>query len=396
MPRCDKRIARVLPRGNAAENEAFGQLPRNVLHRVDREIRAFIEERLLDFFDEEAFAANLGERAILNAVPARDDAELAGLEARLGGAQARDESPALREREHRAPGGINQWAGGHLPGGEPTGLESQAPRAACGERACGHNGQPAVFCRVPRDRFGVVFLAVVTAALCGLARPAEAKPAASTPDPMSIEVPGFSDAYYYKPRTKSSRPIILYLHGRGGNAFEDCRKWARVAQMFGWVVCPQGPAPTDSGGRTWNNDADAAKRIVDATVAALKDKYKRRVRTRGDILIGFSEGAFVAQQVGLRDPTHWNKWLILAANDRYWFGDCAQLLEQNRAKIRRVFLFTGENDQVADNTKRAGDMLREAHIRVKVKIVPGLGHEVPADQMITNYRRPLRWLVAAK
>ncbi|MDP9033983.1 MAG: hypothetical protein M3O50_04195 [Myxococcota bacterium] len=213
---------------------------------------------------------------------------------------------------------------------------------------------------------------------------------------MSIEVPGFSDAYYYKPRTKSSSPIILYLHGRGGNAFEDCRKWARVARMFGWVVCPQGPAPTETGGRTWNNDADAARRIVDATVAALKEKYKRRVRTRGDILIGFSEGAFVAQQVGLRDPTHWNRWLILAANDHYWFGDAAQLLEQNRGKIRRVFLFTGENDQVADNTKRAADMLRGAHIRVKVKIVPGLGHEVPADQMITNYRRPLRWLVAAK
>ena len=72
------------------------------------------------------------------------------------------------------------------------------------------------------------------------------------------------------------------------------------------------------------------------------------------------------------------------------------MLEQNRAKIRRVYLFTGENDEVAENTKRVGEMLKEAHIRVRVKIVPGLGHEVPADRMITNYRRPLRWLAAAK
>jgi predicted esterase len=119
------------------------------------------------------------------------------------------------------------------------------------------------------------------------------------------------------------------------------------------------------------------------------------VRSRGDILIGFSEGAFIAQQVGARDPKHWNRWLILAANDHYWFGDAPQVLEQNRGKIRRVYLFTGEDDQVAENTKRAGDMLKEAHIRVKVRIAPGLGHEVPADRMITNYRRPLRWLVAA-
>jgi predicted esterase len=177
---------------------------------------------------------------------------------------------------------------------------------------------------------------------------------------------------------------------------EDCRKWARVARQFGWVVCPQGPSGTDSGGRTWNNDADSAKRIIDATVAALKQQYKGRVRTHGDILIGFSEGAYIAQQVGLRDPSHWNRWLILAANDKYWWGDAPQLLDQNRSKIRRVYLFTGENDQVAENTKRAGEMLKDAHIRVKVKIVPGLGHEVPADRMITNYRRPLRWLAAAK
>jgi predicted esterase len=221
---------------------------------------------------------------------------------------------------------------------------------------------------------------------------AEAREEKSSPDPLTLEVPGFSDAYYYKPRSKSSRPILMYLHGRGGNAFEDCRKWARVARQFGWVVCPQGGGESDTGGRTWNNDADSAKRVIDATVAALKEEYKGRVRTRGDILIGFSEGAYIAQQVGLRDPTHWNRWLILAANDKYWWGDAPQLLETNRAKIRRVYLLTGENDQVADNTRRVGEMLKDAHIRVRVKIAPGLGHEVPADRMIANYRRPLRWL----
>ncbi|HZU82301.1 MAG TPA: hypothetical protein VE987_05270 [Polyangiaceae bacterium] len=246
-------------------------------------------------------------------------------------------------------------------------------------------------------RSGRLALAILVAVLgsLALAGRAAAKEAASAADPLVLQVPGHSDAYYFEPRGKSRKPILLYLHGRGGNPLEDCRKWARVARQFGWVVCPQGPAPTDGGGRTWNNDPETARRIIDATVDALKDKYKGRVRTRGDILIGFSEGAFIAQQVGMRDPSRWNRWLILAANDRYWFGDAPQLLEQNRAKIRRVFLLTGEDDQVAENTKRAGEMLKDAHIRVRVKIAPGLGHEVPADRMITNYRRPLRWLAAA-
>jgi predicted esterase len=238
----------------------------------------------------------------------------------------------------------------------------------------------------------VLTLLLATVALLLAADRAQAREESSTPDPMTLEVPGFSDAYYVKPRSKSARPILMYLHGRGGNAFEDCRKWARVARQFGWVVCPQGGGETDSGGRTWGNDADGAKHVIDATVAALKAEFKGRVRTRGNILIGFSEGAYIAQQVGLRDPAHWNRWLILAANDKYWFGDAPQLLETNRAKIRRVYLFTGENDQVVENTRRVEEMLKDARIRVRMRIVPGLGHEVPADRMITNYRRPLRWL----
>src|SRR5215831_3742515 len=70
------------------------------------------------------------------------------------------------------------------------------------------------------------------------ARRAEAKEASTTPDPMTLDVPGFSEAYYVRPRTHSRRPIILYLHGRGGNPFEDCRKWSRAARPLGWVVCP--------------------------------------------------------------------------------------------------------------------------------------------------------------
>lgn len=210
---------------------------------------------------------------------------------------------------------------------------------------------------------------------------------------MTLDIPGFGEAFYYMPRTKARRPILLYLHGRGGNAFEDCRKWARVARQFGWIVCPEAPAPGDNGGHTWNNDAVTAKKIVDATVAALHEQYKGRLRLRGNVLIGFSEGAFLAQQIGLRDPGHWSRWLILAGNDRYWYGDAPQLLEQNRTKIRRVYLLTGENDEVAENTKRAGQMLKSARIPVRVRIAPGLGHEVPTDRMITNYRRPLRWLI---
>ena len=240
---------------------------------------------------------------------------------------------------------------------------------------------------------------ILIAVLVGMAvsaRQAWAKPVAPTPDPMRLEVPGLANAFYYRPRGNGVRPVLMYLHGRGGNPMEDCRKWAKVATQFGWVVCPQGPADRGGGARAWDNNAVVGGQIADASLKALRAKYKRRVQLRGNILMGFSEGAFVAMQVGLRDPSTWSRWLILAANDQYWFGDAPQLLDHNRSKIKGAYLFTGVHDEVAPNTARVADMLKAHKIAYRVKIAQGMGHEVPADRMITNYRQPLLWLASKK
>jgi predicted esterase len=246
---------------------------------------------------------------------------------------------------------------------------------------------------------GVIWGLALALVLLFLPRSAHAKSVSTTTasaEAQVLEVPGQPSAYYFRPRSRDQKHIIMFLHGRGGNAAEDCRKWARAASLFGWVVCPQGPEDRGGGSRTWANNPVAAKSIIDATVLALKDKFKSKVRTRGNILIGFSEGAFIAMQVGLKDPKVWDRWLILGASDQYWMNaDTKAALEESRKKIRRVYLLTGENDGVAENTKRAGDMLKDAKISVKVRILPGMGHEVPSDRMITTYRRPLRWLVAS-
>lgn len=229
-----------------------------------------------------------------------------------------------------------------------------------------------------------------------LPRTALAKTGSAIGEPLRLEVPGAPDAYYFKPRAKGTKPILMYLHGRGGNPAEDCRKWARVASQFGWVVCPSAAGDAGNGGRTWSNGAGDAQRIIDATVGALRAKYKGRVQRRNNILIGFSEGAFVAMQVGLKDQSTWSRWLILAASDQYWGGAETEALEKGKRKVRRVYLLTGENDGVAQNTVRVGETLKKKNVPVMVKIVPGMGHEVPSDRMVSTYRRPLAWLANAK
>ena len=239
-----------------------------------------------------------------------------------------------------------------------------------------------------------VLLALIATAIVALFPRVALAKGASIGDPLRIEVRGAPDAYYYKPQGRGQKPVIMYLHGRGGNPAEDCRKWARVATQFGWVVCPSGSGVNESGGRTWSNGTVDAQRIIDATIEALRAKYKSKVQRRGNILVGFSEGAWVAMNVGLKDQRTWSRWLILGASDAYW-GDVSEALDKSKRKVQRVYLLTGENDQVAQNTVRVGDTLKKVKVPVKVKLVPGMGHEVPSDRMVSTYRRPLAWLVNA-
>ena len=240
----------------------------------------------------------------------------------------------------------------------------------------------------------VLLALIATAILALLPRVAFAKPA-SLGDPLRIAVPGAPDAFYYKPNARGSKPVIMYLHGRGGNPAEDCRKWARVATQFGWVVCPSGSGVNDAGGRTWTHVPVDAQRVIDATIEALRAKYKGKVQRRNNVLVGFSEGAWVAMNVGLKDQRTWSRWLILAASDAYW-GDVTEALDKKKRKVERVYLLTGENDGVARNTVCVGETLKKVKVPVRVQLVAGMGHEVPSDRMISTYRRPLAWLVNTK
>src|SRR5690606_15312905 len=43
-----------------------------------------------------------------------------------------------------------------------------------------------------------------------------------------IDLPGAAPAYYFEPQGKGRlglRPVLVYLHGRGGHPEADCRRW---------------------------------------------------------------------------------------------------------------------------------------------------------------------------
>ncbi len=215
--------------------------------------------------------------------------------------------------------------------------------------------------------------------------------------PGVLEVAHEGPAFYVPPRAQGGKkPVMVWLHGRGGNPESDCRKWAQVTAEIGWLLCPSGPENRGGGGRGWNNSWPGAKRSVDAAVAAFHEKFGAKIKTKDHILIGFSEGARAAKNIGVREPEVFSRWVFLAANDVYWGGEGVGELKKNRDKIKRIYLLTGEKDMVVENTRRVYGQIEREKVTVRIWTPEDIGHEVPSDRMRTFYRKPLRWLLSTK
>ncbi len=212
--------------------------------------------------------------------------------------------------------------------------------------------------------------------------------------PRELLVPGHAKAFYYPPAKGTSKRVLLWLHGRGASVAEDCAKWAPVARRYGWLLCPQGDEDRGGGLRGWANNAEQGRDNVDKALAALRRKSKNAIEPGRHVLIGFSEGAFVAMQLGVHEAAVWSRWLVLAANDGYWLGDGVQRLHEQKTAIRRVVLLTGANDEVVQETRRSFAILQREHVSSKLMVVTDLGHEVPLERMSALYTYPIRWLLA--
>ena len=212
--------------------------------------------------------------------------------------------------------------------------------------------------------------------------------------PQVLKIPAAPPVYYYSPigpGRLTLRPVIFYLHGGGGDPKSDCQRWAPVGRRRGWLVCPTGAARRADGRPIWGNWV-SAKRIVTAALKTLRAKYGRRVQLYGNTLIGFSEGALAAMNIGVRYARTFNRWLVVASTDAYWAGPGLEALQRNRRRIRRVYLVTGEHDGTLEGTRRVLRQLQRARVATKLHELKGYGHEVPLRSRGWLFEAALKWL----
>lgn len=209
--------------------------------------------------------------------------------------------------------------------------------------------------------------------------------------PEVLELPGMPDAYFFRSSVAGRARVYVYLHARNADPRESCRQFAAVVPRFGWLVCPVGPGIGADGHRQWNNNPVVARQYATTAVNALFQRFPRRARATDNVLMGFSEGAFVALQTGLNEPVMFPRWVIFAAHDRYIATE-GDALANARHAVRKVYLITGAHDEIVEHSRRAAASLRHEHIgRVELRILPGVGHQLPPD-FVATVRAALRWV----
>lgn len=212
---------------------------------------------------------------------------------------------------------------------------------------------------------------------------------------QELPIAGSAPAYYFEPTgagRSGMRPVIVYLHGRGADPKYYCRRWSHVARDLGWLICPSGQEDRGDGKRGWGNNWIGGRNVVMRAIEGLRTKYGRRVQLYGNTLIGFSEGAFVAMNVGLREPHTFNRWLILGADTDYWGAAGIAELPEAKGRVRRVYLITGSHDDVVDDAAKVRKWLTEAGVPVRVTTPHDMGHEVALETKPGMYQAALRWL----
>jgi predicted esterase len=214
-------------------------------------------------------------------------------------------------------------------------------------------------------------------------------------DPEQLELPGIPDAWFFRPRVGGRARVFVYLHARGADPRENCARFAPVVTQRGWLVCPQGPGLRGDGHRVWNNNATLAHSYTMASLDALSRRFPRRVRRNDNVVMGFSEGAFVAMQTGLMEPVVFPRWVIFAAHDGY-VGMNTELYPAARRALRRVYLLTGAGDGIVERTRRAAALMRRERLgRIELRILAAAGHQLPPD-FVPEVRRALGWVTAIR
>jgi predicted esterase len=187
------------------------------------------------------------------------------------------------------------------------------------------------------------------------------------------------------PLPAATAPLVVFLHATCMEPADVCDFWSPGARDDRFLVCPAGPS-TCYGAPDWSGPAKLKADTLDAALVAVDDTFGAWVdRSRGDVLIGYSRGAFAARDILYERPGRFRGLILLSAS---LSPDPAKL---KAAGIRRAVMATGELDGSRAMMKRAAEKLEAAGIPTRFVSLGRIGHWLPRD-LESILREAIAWV----
>ncbi len=192
-------------------------------------------------------------------------------------------------------------------------------------------------------------------------------------------------------------PLLVALHGYGDTAAGFAQAFAAGSWTRCFVAIPEAETPLATGGTSWYPlTADRARwPALDghavAAVVALVDALRARYRIGPVYLLGFSQGAMLAYQVGLLHPERVAGIVAIAgrAPDVDTLGAIVHAADLTAARAVRLLVARGRDDAAVPRrvfTAQAAFFAARGFAVTRVEFAGG--HDLPAEIM----ERVSRWL----
>jgi predicted esterase len=175
-------------------------------------------------------------------------------------------------------------------------------------------------------------------------------------------------------------PLVMMLHGACGRPLPTCGSFRRAGREGSWLLCPGGN--TSYRGYSWEcrneldwyGSAEDKASFLDETLALFEQTFgDLHDPGAGDILMGFSRGAFVARDVVMARPGRWRGLILIGA----WLEPAAADLRA--AGIRRVVMMAGQHDDARPAMERAVASLNAAGLPARFIDTGPIWHQLPED-----------------
>jgi predicted esterase len=185
--------------------------------------------------------------------------------------------------------------------------------------------------------------------------------------------------------TAGPLPLLIALHGHGGNAELDLPRW-EVARQRGWMVLsPQSTQPFTSYSSVWD---DPQQGLADIAFHYEEVLQNHKIDPERVVVGGFSQGSGMALISALSGKIPAQGFIGIGT----WWENVEELLALASGETNlRAYFVTGKKDHTLERSREIQDALRAMRIAVAEETHPEIGHEFSVD-FATSFEKALDFI----